>query len=409
MSALFAPLGIGDRLLGVMTIQSPRRHAYGEREQLIFRTLCSYGAIALDNAAAYRRLAETDAALQNTVREQQAMFDQVNLLAEMTSFLQACPSADDAFNCICTFGPRLFPQSEGAIYLAEDTGDSWIERGAWTEPASNAAPRATSFAGSDCWALRRSQVYRMDAPESALCCPHTTSLQGRRYPYACLPLTAQGKTFGLLFIEYHRSAGGAEGDRRHALAVAMAEQSGLAIANIRLREALLQQSIRDPLTGLYNRRYMQETLFREMAHSKRNQTTFAVLMIDVDHFKKFNDSFGHHAGDAVLQNVARTIEARFRRSDVACRFGGEEFTVLLPGTSMELAERLANGVLEGVRNLVLSHENRPLDRVTASLGIALFPEHGSTPQALIEAADAALYRAKEAGRNRVVVCGSAAS
>jgi len=130
---------------------------------------------------------------------------------------------------------------------------------------------------------------------------------------------------------------------------------------------------------------------------------YVIAMLDVDHFKKFNDTFGHQAGDLVLQQVARTIEARFRRSDVACRFGGEEFTVLLPDTALDTAQRLANDLLENIRTLALSHGERELDRVTASLGVAIFPAHGSTPQALIEAADAALYRAKQSGRNRVVV------
>jgi diguanylate cyclase (GGDEF)-like protein/PAS domain S-box-containing protein len=351
-------------------------------------------------------LLEAKERLERGLADLEQINRQVSLLGELTGFLQACPSTGEAFACISDFGPRLFPDSAGSLFLAEENGDCWVEHGRWDMADSAQTMPAQSFIGSECWALRRSRTYRVDAPSSALCCPHVMVRDGQCGPYACLPLTAQGKTFGLLFIEHDRIQGGVEADRRHGLAVAMAEQIALAIANVQLREALLQQSIRDPLTGLYNRRFLQESLFREIAHSKRQKTTLAVMMIDVDHFKVFNDTFGHHAGDAVLQSVARTIEAHFRRSDVACRFGGEEFTVLLPGTSIELAQRLANGVLEGIRDLVLSHENRPLDRVTASLGIALFPDHGSTPQSLIDAADAALYQAKEAGRNRVVVCGS---
>ncbi len=354
-------------------------------------------------------LLTSKAQIEQSLVEVEQLNRKVSLLGELTGFLQACPSAQEAFACIGDFGPRLFPESVGALYLVEENGDNWVEHGRWgcSELASSFPEQ--SFLASECWALRRSRSYRVDVPSAALCCQHVPERDGQRQPYTCLPLTAQGKTFGLLFIEHHQMQSGAEADRRHGLAVAMAEQIALAIANVQLREALLQQSIRDPLTGLYNRRYLQESLFREMAHSKRNHSTFAVLMIDVDHFKKFNDTYGHHAGDVVLQNVAHVIEARFRRSDVSCRFGGEEFTVLLPGTDLELAKRLANDVLEGIRDLVLTHENRPLERVTASLGVALFPENGSTPQALLDAADAALYQAKETGRNRVVVCGASAS
>ena len=352
---------------------------------------------------------EANRQLEHGLAEVEQLNRQITMLGELTGFLQACPSAGEAFACIGDFGPRLFAGSAGALYLAEDNGDAWVEQGHWGNAESVRSLAAQSFLGSECWALRRSRAYRVDIPSDALCCPHVPVHDGQRRPYACLPLIAQGKTFGLLYIEHDEIQIAAEADRRHSLAVAMAEQIALSIANVQLREALLQQSIRDPLTGLYNRRFLQESLFREMAHSKRNHSTFAVLMIDVDHFKKFNDTFGHHAGDVVLQSVANVIEARFRRSDVACRFGGEEFTVLLPGTDLELAQRLANGVLEGIRDLVLSHDNKPLDRITASLGVAIFPQHGSSPQALIEAADAALYQAKTAGRNRVVVCGSSAS
>jgi len=327
----------------------------------------------------------------------------VGLLGELTGFLQACPTADEAFSCIGEFGPRLFADSVGVLYMRDEEGRAWVEHGRWGSAETCVSER---FSDHDCWALRRSRTYRVDTPSEALCCPHVRSFEGQQRPYACLLLTAQGKTFGLMHLEYAQELAADASERRFGLATAMADQIALAIANVQLREALLQQSIHDPLTGLYNRRYLEEALFREMARSKRSQSSLALMMIDVDHFKKFNDSFGHHAGDAVLQQVARTIEGRFRRSDIVCRFGGEEFTVLLPGTGLELAQRLANGLLEGIRDLAIQHENRVLDRITVSLGLAILPEHGTTPQGLIEAADAALYEAKTGGRNRVVVCGA---
>lgn len=531
LSALFAPLVSGERLLGVMTTQCARRNAYGERERLVFRTLCAYGAIALDNASAYRHLADTDASLQALLREQQAIYDNaaaaifiikdrvvhrcnrtmeemlsygpgellgrstrvyaiddkaweahaqvvyprleagevaegeielkrkngdrfwasfrcraldpghvsqgsiwvasdiserkrsetalldakqrlehslreveqinrhVTLLGEMIGFLQATPTAAEAFACIAEFGPRLFADSSGTLFLLDGDGRVWVEQARWGRPVSE----PETFLADECWALRRSRPYRVDAPAEALACAHVAAGAGARRPWVCLPLTAQGKTFGVLTIEHQHAESAVESERRFGLAVAMAEQVALAIANVQLREALLQQSIRDPLTGLYNRRYLQEVLFREIAHSRRTHACFAVLMIDVDHFKKFNDTFGHQAGDLVLQKVAQAILTRFRRSDVACRFGGEEFTILLPDTELELAQRLANDLLDSIRALELSHDERALDRVTASLGVAIFPAHGATPPALIAAADAALYRAKQSGRNRVVV------
>ena len=530
LSALFAPLLAGERLLGVMTCQCARRHAYGAREQLVFRTLCAYGAIALDNASAYRHLADADASLQALLREQRAIYDnaaaaifivkdrkvhrcnrsmeemlgyqsgeliglstrqyavdddawqehartvyplidagavaegevelrrkngerfwasyrcraldpgdagqgsiwvasdiserkrsemalldakqrlevglreveqlnrQITLLGEMSGVLQAAPTAADAVTCIRDFGPRLFVGSSGVLFLRDGDTDRWVERARW----GGEAGEPEHFRNDDCWALRGSRPYRVEHGDDAKRCAHVCGAAST-LPYVCLPLTAQGKTFGVLSIEHHRQVTGAEVERRYGLAVAMAEQVALAIANVQLRDALLQQSIRDPLTGLYNRRYLQEVLAREIAHSQRTRARFAVLMIDVDHFKRFNDTFGHQAGDLVLQRVARSIDARFRQSDVACRYGGEEFTVLLPDTTIEVAQRLADDLLASVGALVLTHGERPLDRVTVSIGVAAFPDHGGTGQQVISAADAALYRAKQAGRNRVAL------
>jgi len=333
----------------------------------------------------------------------------VSLLGELTGFLQACPTADDAYACVGKFGPRLFPLSSGDLYLVEDSSDSWMAHGSWgLSPTGDAVPVA-SFQSNECWSLRRSRAYRVDDPAGTLCCPHVTVHHGERHPYVCVPLTAQGKTFGLLHVEHHDIVGSDEAERRYGLAVSMAESIALAISNIQLREALLQQSIRDPLTGLYNRRHMQEALFRELGRSRRTESTMALMMIDVDHFKRFNDTHGHNAGDVVLQQVARTIEAQVRRGDIACRFGGEEFAVLLPGATLDLALKLASGVLEGVRALQLNHDGHALERITASLGIALFPDHAHAPEALVAAADNALYQAKGSGRNRVVTCGSSTS
>ena len=192
---------------------------------------------------------------------------------------------------------------------------------------------------------------------------------------------------------------------RHQLAAALAEQAGLALANLRLRESLRQQSIRDPLTGLYNRRYMNETMRHELSWAQRKNSNLALAIIDVDHFKQFNDSYGHDAGDYVLQGVATVLEEHVRQSDVVCRFGGEEFVVLLPGISHALAQERAGDLLAAIRNLELQHGGRPLGQITASLGLAFYPIHGNTPETLIEAADAALYQAKAAGRNQVVLSG----
>lgn len=341
--------------------------------------------------AANERLARGLAEVEQTRSE-------ISLLSELSSFLQACATAAEAHAAIADYAPRLFPGSAGALYLQEGDGIELMNEALrWGDK-----PLVAHFINDECWALRRTQPYRLDQPSSVRCCAHVNAGHRAVGPCACLPLLAQGKIFGLLYVE-HAAVDGGRADARHRLAVALAEQSALALANIGLRETLRQQSIRDPLTGLYNRRFMTETIRRELARAARQGQGLAVAMIDVDHFKRFNDAYGHDAGDVVLQAMAQLLETHVRRSDVACRHGGEEFVLLLPGLSQARAEQRAQELLREVRALKPTHGGRPLGAITASIGLAMFPQHGKTPEALIEAADAALFRAKGAGRDRLVV------
>jgi diguanylate cyclase (GGDEF)-like protein len=168
-------------------------------------------------------------------------------------------------------------------------------------------------------------------------------------------------------------------------------------------QKLQEQAISDPLTGLYNRRYLDEFLPRELARSGRSATPVAVMLIDLDHFKRVNDSSGHEAGDIALRAVGNLLRANVRGSDIACRFGGEEFALILPETDAEAALRRAEGIRIAIAELDLSYSGKPLGRMTASFGLALFPDHAPDTDELLRVADVALYAAKGAGRNRVVV------
>jgi diguanylate cyclase (GGDEF)-like protein len=187
------------------------------------------------------------------------------------------------------------------------------------------------------------------------------------------------------------------------LAESLARQTSLALANLRLRETLFHQAVRDPLTNLFNRRYLEETLVRELARSRRQGIALGVIMIDLDNFKGFNDAFGHAVGDALLSSLARLLERHIRREDIACRFGGEEFTIILPGASLEVARQRAEQLREAISGLHVEDLNQSPVAVTASLGVAAFPDHGETDSEVLWAADAALLTAKAQGRNRVVV------
>jgi diguanylate cyclase (GGDEF)-like protein len=238
------------------------------------------------------------------------------------------------------------------------------------------------------------------AGEGGLPCPHVPpTSQGHAL---CLPLVAQGEVLAVLHVSLDAGAKAAT-DSKLALARAAAEPIAMALANLRLRETLQAQSIRDPLTGLFNRRFLQEAFVKFLSRARRESRPVGVIVLDVDHFKRFNDTFGHAAGDVLLGAVGTLLGASFRQEDIACRFGGEEFVVVLPNASLEDTVRRAEQLRTAIAALSLQHQGTSLGAVTASLGVSAFPQHGGEGDALIEAADAALYRAKHGGRNQVVV------
>ena len=187
----------------------------------------------------------------------------------------------------------------------------------------------------------------------------------------------------------------------------MAERLALALADMKLRETLRAQSISDPLTGWYNRRFMEETLEREIRRAARNEAPVAVVMLDVDNFKEFNDSYGHEAGDVALQNLCQMLKGHIRSEDVACRYGGDEFLLILPDISAEVAAQRAEAMRITVGHLEMHYQGRLLRPMTLSFGIATFPANGKTSQELLRASDAALFRAKSEGRDRVRFHGKA--
>jgi diguanylate cyclase (GGDEF)-like protein len=223
-------------------------------------------------------------------------------------------------------------------------------------------------------------------------------------------MMAQGETLGVLHLQSGKPSPSQTQEERETLAasqqqlaVTLAEHVALALANLKLRETLRQQAIRDPLTGLFNRRYMEETLERELRRAERRQAPLGVIMFDLDHFKKFNDTFGHAAGDIVLREIGAFLHTRVRVEDIACRYGGEEFVVILPDASLEDTLKRAEQLRVGIKGLNVRYHDQALGAVAVSLGVAVLPEHGSTTEAILKAADAALYRAKREGRDRVVV------
>jgi diguanylate cyclase (GGDEF)-like protein len=218
---------------------------------------------------------------------------------------------------------------------------------------------------------------------------------------------AHGETLGILSPVTEPN--GSEGPQTSIsefnarLAVSVAEQAARSFANLKLREKLRYQSVRDPLTGLFNRRYLDESLERELPNAIRKNRSLGVIMLDVDRFKKFNDMFGHDAGDAVLRELGDFLAKFTRRGDLACRYGGEEFTLILPESSLEDTRRRAEELRISFQQLSIKHRDIVLGKVTLSLGVAALPDHGTTAADLLAAADGALLRAKVEGRDRVLI------
>jgi diguanylate cyclase (GGDEF)-like protein len=268
------------------------------------------------------------------------------------------------------------------------------------------APRQRVFGPGECWAFRRGRPHLVEERDSPLRCAHLVPEDGA--VSICVPMMAQGDNLGILQFNFSSvdDQDPAEENRlestRARLAVALAEHIGLALANLRLREALRNQSIVDPLTGLFNRRYLEQTLERECRRAVRADRPLSVIMLDVDHFKRFNDAWGHEGGDSVLKELAGLLRRTFRGEDVSCRYGGEEFVVVLADASLAVGQERAEQLRRQVGELSVRLRGEAMGAITVSLGLAALPEHGVTPDALLAAADSALYEAKRAGRDRVM-------
>jgi diguanylate cyclase (GGDEF)-like protein len=218
----------------------------------------------------------------------------------------------------------------------------------------------------------------------------------------CVPLLARDDMLGMLRLREDPDATAEARERFEYLAVSVADHLALALANLKLRERLQFQAVRDPLTGLFNRRYLDETLTRELQRAARHGYSIGVIMLDVDHFKQINDTYGHSAGDTMLAAIGAFLQGHTRGEDIACRYGGEEFTLVLPAASLEDTYARAEEIRLGAQQLSVRYKDHTLDKISISLGVATFPAHGTTIGALLRAADAALYRAKTQGRNRTI-------
>jgi diguanylate cyclase (GGDEF)-like protein len=346
-------------------------------------------------------LAEANNDLNLLLDSAQRSGREMDLAGEMDELLQADLSWAEAYAVIASHGRRLFPEFQGAVYLYDHGRPVLMRVLEW----GDAEPMAERYEPDECWSLRtvRAHWARSERPDLPPC----EHLHAPGVCSACIPLVAHGDLLGTVVM---RGCSGPDpcaqtGSYEHARAVlaSFAVRVALAISNMQLRESLREQSLRDPLTGLYNRRIMEEALAREIARAGREATPLIVGLIDIDHFKEFNDTFGHAAGDHVLREVGAYLNDHTRAGDVVCRFGGEEFVVIWSETDIMAGFTRAEALRQGVGELSFKLDGTQLGQVTLSIGVALLGEHGDDGDALLSAADAAMYAAKAEGRNQVVL------
>lgn len=327
----------------------------------------------------------------------------MNILSHMTELLQTCNTEKEAYLSIKESAEQLFPDNPGVV-LCHDNSKNMLEPVAvWGTPPLN----EQDVIPADCWAMQvMGQAHRVDGTQAGLNCNLAEAVSGT---HICIPITGVKDEFiGVVHLLIEPAGEkGEDADilikEKNQVAISFASRLGISLSNLKLRESLHNLAIRDQLTGLYNRRYIEESFERELLRAKRNSLHLGVVMIDIDHFKRFNDTLGHAAGDALLRALGKFLLQNIRRSDIVCRYGGEEFLLILPETSLGIAVQRAETLCEKVKKLQVEHENRLLEHITLSLGVAVFPDNGETMDAIIKAADTALYRAKEEGRNRVCV------
>jgi diguanylate cyclase (GGDEF)-like protein/PAS domain S-box-containing protein len=349
-------------------------------------------------------LQDANRQLRATVHELEQRNRENALLGKVGDMLQMCKSVEESNGVLAHYVGKLFPGACGSFYHLNPVNNlleavvTWGADGATDDPV---------IAKDDCWALRSGQLHSVEGPGAGLACQHLS--RPPVGPYFCAPITAQGEVLGMLHVRF--AEGGAQPpalqvsrpETRKLWVLAVSEHLSLALANLKLRETLRTQAVRDALTGLYNRRYMEHALEREVLRAARNRRPVGLIMLDLDHFKGVNDSYGHEVGDLLLRSLGEFLLANVRAEDIACRYGGEEFVVMLPEATLAMTQTRAEQLWKGIQGLTVNVRGQLLRPLTTSVGVAAFPEHGRTLAELLRAADVALYSAKREGRDRVMV------
>lgn len=342
--------------------------------------------------------------LSESVRNLEQRNREMAIVQQLSTLLQTCLSAAEAHDVLVQSLPKLFPSGSGALFEWNNSVKLLEATVKWGEASVGEAV----FNPEQCWALRRGQVHRVADSSAPVLCAHLSRLSSTNS--ICAPLLASGDTLGVLSVQgspYELSLPKEVQQRllsaRQQLVEMLAGHVALALANLKLRESLRAQSIRDPVSGLFNRRYLDETLPREIHRASRDGRDLGIIICDLDNFKSFNDTYGHAAGDTLLKSFGDLVGKVVRAGDIACRYGGDEFVLILLDTSLETAKRRAELLEREFSRTVIQYGDMFLNPGALSLGVSAYPVHGANAGALLRVADEALYRAKAAGGKRVIL------
>ncbi|GAB4483814.1 MAG: hypothetical protein Kow0088_27120 [Anaerolineales bacterium] len=392
-----APMVLRRTVMGYFGLEGKEEDAGRVTEQVdIVKSMADILISALDRKWSAADLEERLRGIGEKIAHLELNNRRSQVLAEMADLLQSCRTADEAFPIIAHYAQTLIPESTGALYLLRSLQGVAEKVSQWGRESSG----ENELALNECWGIRRGKIHISQDAEGPVC-DHLGEPIPQRY--ICVPLIAQGETIGLLHIRDVDGSGENRMDEMSKIGISIAEHIAPALSNLNLRDKLRSQAIRDPLTGLFNRRYMEETLDREIRRAARHQYSVGLIMCDIDQMKPINDNHGHDAGDVVLRQIGGLMKKIFRGEDVACRYGGDEFVVILPEASLSDVWQRAEHLRESVKKMQYEYDGKSIGPVTLSIGIAAFPELGSTVERLIQVSDAAVYLAKHEGGDRVMI------
>jgi diguanylate cyclase (GGDEF)-like protein/PAS domain S-box-containing protein len=384
---------ITTRKLAELEVQ--RLHA--ELEQRVNDRTAALTREIIQHKQTQAQLETANDSLQQSLDQLRQQTREMSLLHEMSELLQSAHTFGDYTDVIAHSVQALFDSRCGGLFMLKPSRDLFEASATWGDFPAN----QEVFAPDECWALKLTKMHIADARGGRLKCAHVDADEAGTY--LCAPLNSHGETIGLLHLRAGSEADAQKLRARLPLVHTVTEYLGLALGSFKLQQTWRFQSLRDPLTGLFNRRYMEESISREYSRSQRAGVPLGIIMFDLDHFKRLNDSYGHDAGDAVLRDLGKLLLERVRDTDIACRYGGEEFTVILPGADVETCCERADELLKLVRDMKVECAGQVLNDLSISLGVASYPQHGPSWQQVLKAADMALYQAKQRGRRCVAV------